>query len=373
MTWPTVELGQIGEFRYGKSLPASLRHDGPVPVYGSNGAVGSHSVALTCGPTVVVGRKGSFGEVHFSDHACWPIDTTYYVDGSATDVDLRWLYWTLPSLRLTELNRAAAIPGLNREDAYRRRLMLPPLAEQRRIAAILDQADALRVKRRKSLGLLDDLARSVYVQMFDGHDWPRRALVDLCVSPDDIKCGPFGTQLQKSEFREVGVPLWGIKNVNAKFELPAWEFLDERTAQRLSQYSVLPDDIVMTRKGTIGNCAVYPEGFPLGIMHSDLLRLRMDKRRVLSPFLSHQLHEGPRVARQLHAVSGGAVMPGINVTKLKRLVVDVPPMDLQREFVERTTSIAEQRVLSTGHSASLRGLFSTLQAHAFSGALGVEA
>ncbi|HWO42235.1 MAG TPA: restriction endonuclease subunit S, partial [Candidatus Eisenbacteria bacterium] len=88
--WRSVTLGDVCEFKYGKSLPESAREGGQVPVFGSNGEVGRHNEALTSGPTIIIGRKGSFGEVNYSAVACWPIDTTYYVDETATDADLRW-------------------------------------------------------------------------------------------------------------------------------------------------------------------------------------------------------------------------------------------------------------------------------------------
>ena len=132
--WPEVPLGEICEFKYGRSLPGPLRAAGDVPVYGSNGIVGAHNEAITTGPAIVIGRKGSFVEVAFSPSPCWPIDTTYYIDRTATKADLRWLAYRLSALGLTGLNRAAAIPGLNREDAYRQRLLLPSLPEQQRIA-----------------------------------------------------------------------------------------------------------------------------------------------------------------------------------------------------------------------------------------------
>jgi type I restriction enzyme S subunit len=114
----------------------------------------------------VVGRKGSFGEVNFSPVPCWPIDTTFFIDKSASNADLKWLSYRLKDLDLTQLNKAAAVPGLNREDAYRRRLLLPPLVEQRRIAAILDAAEALREKRRQSLAKLDTLTKAIFLEMF---------------------------------------------------------------------------------------------------------------------------------------------------------------------------------------------------------------
>ena len=84
--WRWVRLGEVCEFNYGESMPAHSREsDGPVPVYGSNGIVGRHSKAITKGPTIIIGRKGSIGEVHFSAVGCWPIDTTYYIEHAKID------------------------------------------------------------------------------------------------------------------------------------------------------------------------------------------------------------------------------------------------------------------------------------------------
>ena len=175
--------------------------------------------------------------------------------------------------------RGATVGGISREFAVKTVLPLPSLPEQKRIADILDRAEALRAKRRVALSQLDELTQSIFIDMFgdpifNPKEWSRVQLIKLCSSADDIKCGPFGTQLSKDEYTTEGVPLWGIKHVNALFNLPTQEFLETKTAKRLIQYSIKPGDIVMTRKGTIGNCAVYPESYPLGIMHSDLLRLR---------------------------------------------------------------------------------------------------
>lgn len=154
-------------------------------MYDSNGVVGAHHEALTEDLTIVIGRKGSFGEVNLSHVPCWPIDTTYYVDRTATNADLRWLAYRLSSLGLKKLNKAAAIPGLNREDAYRQRLLLPPLAEQRRIADILDRTESLRAKRRVAIARVDELMQAIFVEMFgdaatNPMEWPRVRLGDLC-------------------------------------------------------------------------------------------------------------------------------------------------------------------------------------------------
>src|ERR1035441_9208139 len=105
----TVQLGEVCEFVYGAALKEENRHGGKVPVYGSNGVVGWHDKALTRGATIVIGRKGSIGEVHWSNGPCFPIDTTYYVQKTERPCDLRWLYYSLLKLDLTRLNKSAAV------------------------------------------------------------------------------------------------------------------------------------------------------------------------------------------------------------------------------------------------------------------------
>lgn len=162
----TATLGDICEFKYGKPLPSEARNGGSVAVYGSNGIVGFHDEALVHGSAIIVGRKGSFGEVHYSAGDSWPIDTTYYIDASATDADLKWLSYALKASRIKDLNKSAAVPGLNRNDAYRLPVALPPLDDQRRIATVLDKADELRQKRKRGIALIDSLTQSIFLEMF---------------------------------------------------------------------------------------------------------------------------------------------------------------------------------------------------------------
>jgi type I restriction enzyme, S subunit len=251
---------------------------------------------------------------------------------------------------------------------------LPDVAQQRRVASILEKAEVLRLKRREALAQLDCLVQSIFVEMFgdplcNPKGWLKTPISNVCDSPEDIKCGPFGTQLSKSEVTEEGVPLWGIKNVNAQFHLPAFEFLTSTTARRLEAYGLRAGDIVMTRKGTVGNCAVYPASLPDGVMHSDLLRIRTAHRKCEPFFLSHQLHYSKDVERQLALISGGAVMPGINVSKLRGLEVLVPPIESQREFSNRVSTVGALKAKLVESERALSATFASLQDHAFRGKL----
>lgn len=286
-------------------------------------------------------------------------------------------HWVKTEKFVSEMVRqatGASYPAVSDKIVLGSSIPLPSLPEQHRIAAILDKADALRARRREALKQLEKLEQSIFVEMFgdpisNPKGWPKVALQELCEHPDDIKCGPFGTQLAKSEFTTKGVPLWGIRNVNAKFLRPTEEFVAARTAERLRAYSVIGGDIVMTRKGTVGNCAIYPHNFPSGIMHSDLLRLRSSSKKCSPEFLSHQLHHSQDVERQLALISGGAVMPGINVSRLKSLMVLNPPLELQTRFGQAVEKIDTQKGLQLSALREIDSLFASIQDRAFRGEL----
>ena len=139
--WRLVRLGDVLKLEYGVSLPERVRMDGNVPVIGSAGVVGFHSQATTAGPGIVVGRKGSIGSITWTVDDFVAIDTTYFVVPIDGKIDLRWAYYLLTREDLSRLNRATGIPGLNRDDVYTLTRLLPPLKEQRAIAAVLDSID----------------------------------------------------------------------------------------------------------------------------------------------------------------------------------------------------------------------------------------
>lgn len=118
--WELLRLGDCMELAYGKALKAQDRVPGDYPVYGSSGVVGTHCESLVEGPGIVVGRKGNVGSVFWSDVSFFPIDTTYYV---RSEVPFSYVYFNLQRQRF--LNNDAAVPGLNREQAYALPFLLP--------------------------------------------------------------------------------------------------------------------------------------------------------------------------------------------------------------------------------------------------------
>jgi type I restriction enzyme S subunit len=241
-------------------------------------------------------------------------------------------------MNLGKYYTGATIPHIYFKDYQDEPLMLPSMEEQEEIVSVLDKLDQLVEQRKQQLSKLDELVKARFVEMFGdlaspNCRWNTEKMSDTCESSDDIKCGPFGTQLSKDEYKDSGVAVWEIPQINSLFLTMPTHFLTEEKAKQLDAYSIKPGDIAMSRKGNVGKCAVFPSTLKAGIIHSDVLRIRVDNSRVLPLFMMHQLHYSGAVQHQIELVSSGAIMAGINVTKLKQIFVHVPPLELQNQFV----------------------------------------
>ncbi len=138
-----IEVGTILTLEYGKPLTKQDRKGGAFPVVGSNGIIGYHDCAITDGPTIVIGRKGSAGIVKYYESGCWPIDTALYVKLRPNyDQNFKVLAFLLKSLNLERLVLRKAVPGLNRNDVYN--LFIPKLspAESKSLLKEIEKKEA---------------------------------------------------------------------------------------------------------------------------------------------------------------------------------------------------------------------------------------
>ena len=147
--WKVRPLGNEIDLAYGKALKAEHRGVGDVPVYGSSGVVGHHSAPLVAGPGIIVGRKGNVGSVHWCDVPFFPIDTVFYVK---TALPLHYVFFNLQQQNF--LNNDAAVPGLNRNQAYALPLLVPsPIVLSKFEALAAQQLGLARLLARKNVNL----------------------------------------------------------------------------------------------------------------------------------------------------------------------------------------------------------------------------
>ncbi len=120
--WRIGKVEDLMELAYGKALKSTDRISGPVPVYGSGGVTGFHNESLVGGPSIIVGRKGTVGSLYWEDRPFFPIDTVFYV---RTTYPMTYCYYLLQTLGLEDMNTDGAVPGLNRNNAYRLQVPIP--------------------------------------------------------------------------------------------------------------------------------------------------------------------------------------------------------------------------------------------------------
>lgn len=257
-----------------------------------------------------------------------------------SDVDPIYIYFFCISpnfvRQMVAKATGASYPAVS--DTIVREAKLPKhTAEKRvRIVSTLSKAKEIIEHRRAQLAKLDELVKCRFVELFgitnEYARFPVLRLHELCKNADDIKCGPFGTQLNKEEYQTAGVPIWEIPQINSNFAIPPVHFISNEKAHLLRFYDAVSGDIIMSRKGKVGMCTIFPNNVAPGVIHSDVLRIRLNEEKASNIFICALFRYSWDVENQLARISMGAIMPGVNVTKLKQLQVIVPPLNLQQTF-----------------------------------------
>ncbi len=185
--WEVKKLGDILKFEYGKPLSDSKRKpDGKYPVYGANGEKGKTDEYYHDKQSIIVGRKGSAGEINLTESRFWPLDVTYFVTFNDINYDLKFLFYLLRNLNLTKLAKGVK-PGINRNEVYAISKPVPSLLTQRRIVAILDTAFNTIAKAKENTGknlqnaqeLFDSYLQKIFANPRE--EWEVKKLGEICI------------------------------------------------------------------------------------------------------------------------------------------------------------------------------------------------
>jgi type I restriction enzyme S subunit len=335
VTASTIPLRRVARFAYGDSLSDALRQDGDVPVYGSNGQVGTHAEANTLGPVLIVGRKGSFGKVQYSARPVFAIDTTFYIDQRLTNSDLRWLFYVLQTLNLDVLSEDVGVPGLSRDRAYSQLVPCYDLGTQQAIADDLDRETArlgaLIAAKRRQIALLGDRCLAVSQQTIDEvptESLPLRRVVGNFV---DYR----GATPEKAE---EGVPLITATNVaGGVIDLSRGEqFVTAETYVAWMRRG-FPEvgDVLLTTEAPLGEVAAIED--PYVALAQRIILLKPNRRRIEADFLRVSLMS-PRVQADLLSRASGSTVWGIRSDRLRDVRLDVPSLTDQKVVLERVSA-----------------------------------
>lgn len=285
-------------------------------------------------------------------------------------VNKEYLYYFLRSLKeIIERNgRGVAQKNINLSILRDYEVLLPPLEEQERIVSILEKAEDALYKREESNRLLDEYLKSVFVEMFGNkEDMDIYTIEQLA---QNMRTGPFGSDLKVGEFVEHGISVLGIDNaVNNRFEWGELRYITEEKYEKLKRYTVFPNDIIITIMGTTGRVAVVPQNIPVSISTKHLATITLDRTIVNPEFISFSLINDDFVQQQIKRANKGAIMNGLNLTIIKQLKVYVPKLEKQNYFasiIEKYYKIKESNEINL---EEINNLFNSLMQKAFNGEL----
>lgn len=285
-------------------------------------------------------------------------------------LDSRYLFhWVRSPSFIGDMVRkatGASYPAVSDRIVKESLIPLPPPPEQRRVAAILDRADALRAKRRQVLAHLDSLKQSIFQDMF-GDELAERHRLDQIA---DVASGI--TKGRKTNEETESVPYLAVSNVQAGFlsldsvkEIPA-------TASERARYALRDGDLVLTEGGDpdkLGRGTVWRAQIPLCLHQNHIFRVRPDTQQVLPDYLSACLASTKARTYFLQSAKQTTGIASINMTQLRAAPVAVPPMEAQQCFIQRSAAVIAATSAASRALAADNELFASLQARAFSGRL----
>ncbi|WP_330109940.1 restriction endonuclease subunit S [Methylophaga thalassica] len=253
-------------------------------------------------------------------------------------------------------------------------IILPPLAEQKQIAAILDTADSLRQKDQQLVEHYTALSQSLFLEMFgdfieNPKGFDQCFLGDVLCEKNSIKCGPFGSQLKIGEFVEAGIPVYGIDNVQInRFVNAKPKYITEEKFNELSAFHVSKNDLLISRTGTVGRACLAPE-IDKAVIGPNLLKVRIQNSRFNPVFLAFAFNYSNSIINQIKMFSPGATVAVYNTGNLRKLNVLTPPIKLQNQFAEYIAFIEKQKQQAQMNLEKSEMLFNSLLQRAFTGEL----
>ena len=369
MSWPEVKLSEVIEYIRGVTFKPSQKmepySEGSVVCFTTANVQKKLDITkLTAIEETVVKRDERFiksGDLLISSANSWELvgktvhvpDLKYKATAGGfigiirpTNIDSRYLYYWITSdesqLKIRHLGRQTTnISNLSIPRFLNLKIPLPSISEQKKIAAILDKADEIKQASENVTTMRQQLLLSTFYEMFHSDrsvrsNWPVMRIEELALQrKNSMRTGPFGSNLLHSEFVDEGIPVLGIDNVvDNVFKWKKERYITEEKYRSLERYTVFPGDLLVTIMGTVGRTAVCPDDLPVCINTKHLACITLNQELVHPSFVSYSLRHDQEILMQIQLKNRGAIMDGLNLTLIKSLNMCIPPIELQRQFVE---------------------------------------
>lgn len=164
--WKEYKIGDILQLEYGKSLMNYQEGVGLYDVFGTNGKIGKTDKYLYNKPSIIIGRKGAYREVHFADNPFFVIDTAFYTKNKFEWLDTSFLYYWFKNIDINQMDSGSAIPSTSRDEVYDLDILLPNKMEQKSISSILANLDDKIDLLHRQDQTLEKMAETLFRQWF---------------------------------------------------------------------------------------------------------------------------------------------------------------------------------------------------------------
>ncbi len=363
MSWPLVKLHDVCRPRQWKTISASDLLEEGYPVYGANGKIGFYSEYTHEFATLMITCRGATcGNVHISEPKSYINGNAMALDVLDSErVDIRFLYYYLLGRGFDDVISGSAQPQITGQGLAKIEIPLPPLPEQKRIAAILDKADAIRRKRQQAIQLADEFLRAVFLDMFG--DVIEGAENVVRFSDVAVLDAPMVDPRVDEYIDLIHIGPDRIEKKIGKL-LPA---LTAREEGLISKKFLFDDRYVLYSKirPYLRKCAMA-EG--VGLCSADMYPVRPVEGVATKEFLWMLLLSDFFTA-YTESLPARANIPKLNREELEAFTLSLPDYSRQLKFssIVRATNIASQRVVES--AAYVDGAFESLSQKAFSGQL----
>ena len=372
--FPIKPLGEVAEFLDSRRRPitASERIPGPYPYYGANGQQDSVADYIFDEPLILLAEDGGpfdqpdRGIAYAIEGKTW-VNNHAHVLRPRDHARLRYLVRVLENYDVTPWITGSTRAKLTKAGAFKIQIPLPPLAEQKRIAGILDAADALRAKRRETLAQLDTLLQSTFLDMF-GDPVTNPMGWEQCVVGDVVHTAKDGPHVSPT-YAESGIPFLSTRHI--KPGEVVWEdlkYIDQDEANRQWK-KCKPEfgDILYTKGGTTGIAARVTTSEPFAVwVHVALLKPVVKK---VHPIWIEAMLNSAYCYTQSQRYTHGIANHDLGLKRMVKIQMYLPPLAEQRGFAAIVESIEQQKARQRAHLAELDTLFASLQSRAFRGDL----
>lgn len=341
------------------------------PVYGANGRIGYYSEYTHDKKTLLITCRGATcGTLNVCEPFSYVNGNAMALDELSETVDLYYLKYYLEKRGLQDVISGSAQPQITGQNLKKMQIPLPPLPTQQKIAAILDAADAYRQKTKALIDKYDQLAQSLFLDMFgdpvrNEKGWETKKLEDVCIKITD------GTHFSP-EPQNDGFPYVTAKHVK-DYGLDFYSkptFISEDAHNEIYKRCT-PEfgDVLYIKDGaTTGIACINTFKEPISLL-SSLALLKLDKKVLINFYLCYWLNHKGIKEKLLREYMSGAAIQRYTLTKINSFVLTVPPVTLQTQFAERIQLIEAQKQQAQASLQKAEELFNSLLQRAFNGEL----